>query len=157
MFVSKFKHFFVLTIFSLLSVFLSGCHFLDSDQMHGPDKDQILVKPGFLNGIWRVATSDINDLPLVYLTITHDLGEVTAEGHFEMGVGANEQLVGNVGQLKKVTWVDNQLMAQFNPTNDLEQSFVVTSLEVVNSDLLRGNMKDLSGTFFNIKITRENN
>jgi hypothetical protein len=126
----------------------------DDDETHGPDDDQVVIEPGFLNGSWRVATAE-QDRPLVYLDLFHDQGATEVTGTFWMGNAVSDILDGEVGDLLSAQWAGEHFEVRWNPTMDEEEVYKITEGRRVSDDRLEGKFSaDKDPITFDVVIER---
>ena len=134
----------------------------NTDQIPAPDvpglgeePGQELIPVGYLNGIWRIATNDINDVPVVYLTIVHDEGATTATCDYEMSIGAGDKFDGKVGRCISATWQNDQLIAKFNPTADSEEIWTLSTSTKADANTMAGAITKEKDTSYNLAVDIE--
>lgn len=87
------------------------------------------IAPGFMNGSWRVATTE-QDTPVAYLDTFQDKGEARVDGTYLMAIGIYERLDGETGDLQEATLDGDTLTVTWNPTNDQTELFTLQAQKV---------------------------
>jgi|GEM_PF-5119919 hypothetical protein len=132
----------------------------------GEEPGQDLIPVGYLNGIWRVATSDINDVPVVYLSVVHDEGAATATCDYEMSIGPTDpdpeangaplfQLDGRVGRCISATWENDQLVAKFAPTPDSADVWTVATSTKADANTMTGTLTRQKDSSYSLSVNLE--
>ncbi|QDG50222.1 hypothetical protein FIV42_05605 [Persicimonas caeni] len=125
------------------------------EEGHGtsPEEEE-LVEPGFMNGSWRVATTD-QDTPAVYFDTFQDKGDTTVTGQYLMALGIYERLDGESGDIQEGSFDGNTLTLKWNPTNDQEEVLTLQATKT-SEDTLEGNVTAKRNVEMDIpvKVTR---
>ena len=93
----------------------------------GLGEDSAPIPVGYLQGSWRVATSDASDAPVVYLDFVQDEGDASATCTYSMSIGMGPLFEGQNGECDSVSYINDTLIAKFNPTNDQDELWTLTS------------------------------
>ncbi|CAN0415605.1 unnamed protein product, partial [Laminaria digitata] len=121
----------------------------------GEEEGQELIPAGHLNGVWRIATDDADDAPVVYLTFVHDKDATTATCDFEMSIGMSPQFDGHTGKCASASWQGETLTVTMNPTNDSEELWTITSSSKVDDDMFKGTVKKKKDAEFSLAVNVE--
>lgn len=136
----------------------------EEDDGHGMSKEEgVSSAPGFLSGSWRVARAD-EDKPIAHFDIIHVEGEKDISGTFLMGNGLDggagedgEGLDEANGELINATYGGDKFELVWNPTQDPEEMYMVTSTSKVDNDNFKGKLvSELDSTLsVDVTITRQ--
>lgn len=121
----------------------------------GEEEGQPLIPVGMLNGIWRLGTDDVNDVPVGYLSVVHDKDAAVGTCSYEMSLGASPQFDGRVGSCDSVTWKGEVMTVTFNPTNDSEEVWTVTTSQKVSDDQFKATITKLKDPAYSLKVNSE--
>lgn len=121
----------------------------------GADPDAAPIPVGFLNGSWRVATDDAEDAPVVYFDFVHDEGASTATCDFLMSLGLGPNFDGKIGKCAEVTWEGDTLTVRFNPTEDIEDEWTLTTTTRVDDDRFEAKITKLKDAQFSAPVLVE--
>lgn len=127
---------------------------IDEEGHGSADDESDLLEPGYMNGSWRVATTE-QDTPAVYFDTFQDKGDSLVTGQYLMALGIYERLDGESGDIQEASFDGDTLTIKWNPTNDQEELFTLQATKA-SEDSLEGTITANRNVDMNIpvKMTR---
>ena len=129
----------------------------DKDPTHDVDKDveDNAAKPSVLQGTWRILKTDVDETPVVRVSIIMDDGAKEGSGDFTAQVGLGENFQGIAKNLDTVASNGDGFSLTFNPTNDQTEVYTVKTSSKIDENTFEGNFTSKTGTFnFPVKILK---